>query len=154
MIPADRPRLWHMLAMTASQFWKQPTLEVAFVLLFIARECRLRLLVSKNLQDLLVRDIAVLEVLLHHKTVLVANCHLFTRNQSAASIVCLTHIAVDASPPISTVALCSLPRRPVPAIGQRAAKWFRTVFSTPSLGTRTSSGCSGTVSELVALESF
>ena len=100
------------------------TLKVAFVFFCIARKGGLWLLILENLQDLLVRDVAVLEVLPHHKTILIADCPLFTRNQNTASIICLADIAVNTSPSITAVALCPLPWWPVLAIGQRTTQWF------------------------------
>lgn len=87
------------------------TLEIALFCFSITRECRLRLLVLQLIQDLLVRDIADLEVLFDQLPVLVADATLAFRHHGVTSVICLTDIAVDATPAFVALAfLLAAPR--------------------------------------------
>lgn len=81
------------------------TLEVAFVRLSIAREGRLRLLVLQLVQDLLVCDVADLEVLLDQLSILVAYATFAFGHHGVAGVIRLAHIAVNARPTIVAPAL-------------------------------------------------
>jgi hypothetical protein len=81
------------------------TLEVALFCLGVARESCLRLLLLQLIQDLLVRDVADLEVLLHQLPILVADATFAFRHHSVTSVICLTDIAIDAAPAFVTLAL-------------------------------------------------
>jgi hypothetical protein len=81
------------------------TLKIALFCLGVTRESCLRLLVLQLIQNLLVRDIADLEVLLDQLPILVADATLAFRHHSVASIVCSTDVAVDAAPALVALAL-------------------------------------------------
>lgn len=99
------------------------TLEVALFCLGVARKGGLWLLVFQLVENLPVRDVADLEVLLDQLAVLVAHAALAVGHQSIAGTVGLADIAVDARPAFAALALSVASSwRPVLAICQRAAQ--------------------------------
>jgi hypothetical protein len=85
--------------------WTRPTLEVTLLSLGVAREGRLRLLLLQGIQDLSVRDVADLEVLLDQLPILVAHSAFLIWHHSIAGIVRLANIAVDAGPALRAFTL-------------------------------------------------
>jgi hypothetical protein len=111
-------------------------LEVALARLLVAREGRLRLLVLELVEDLAVRDVTHLEVLMHELAVLEANTALAIGHQSITGLIGLAHIAVDALPPVfaitrlRTASGCS-----IAPVGERIAEGFRAILAPKAWGT-------------------
>src|SRR5690348_10375464 len=85
------------------------TLKVAGRILCETRKSDLRFLLLKLVQDLPVGDITHLIVLLDNKTLLVAHSTLVFRHQGITSEIRLTHVTVDTTPSIRTLAILALP---------------------------------------------
>ena len=79
-----------------SRLMQMLTLEITLFCLGVARESRLRLLVLQCIEDLPVRDVAYLEVLLDQLAILVAHTALAIWHHSITSVVRRAHVAVDA----------------------------------------------------------
>lgn len=105
------------------------TLEIALLGLCVARECSLRLLVLQLVENLAVRDVTHLVVLLDNETLAVAHAIDALWHQGVTSLVGGADIAIDACPALFAVALCALARRPVSAISERAADGIRAVVA-------------------------
>ena len=129
-----------------------PTLKVAVRRVIVARKGNLRLLPLELLQDLLVRDVALLVVLVNNQPPFVANPAFNVWHQGIASAVGLADIAIYALPTMIAVAGRAFPGWPLVAHGQRAAQRFGTVVSTPSWRTYASPVGGAAVGKLVALK--
>lgn len=152
MIPSDRPRLTK-LAVVQRMGYGERTLKVALATLLGAGEGRLRLLLLELIQDLPVRDVTHLEVLIDQLSLLVAHTALAFGHERVACLVRLAHIAVYALPSFTALAVLLLPSRSsVAAIGQRAAEGFRAVFSAEAGGAIAFPVRFATLGELVAFE--
>jgi len=79
------------------------TLEVTLCRLILTREGRLRLLWLDGIQDLPIRDITHLEVLLLHQALLVTHSVLPLWHQRITCIICLADIAIYATPTLITI---------------------------------------------------
>lgn len=128
---------WESLVFIAEDAVSVHTLKVAFGGVVVAREGDLRYLVFELLQDLLVRDIALLVVLMNHKTSPVADSiDAFWHQCSAGSIV-RAHVAVYAFPAGIAVTSWPVSRRTFVAQRQRPAERIRTVLTPPPWRTYT-----------------
>ena len=98
-------------------------MKVADPQLLLARKAGLGNLAFQHGQDLAVRNVAHLVVLLHNFAVLVANTSVAGLHQGVASLVFGTDIAVDAGPSLVAFARIALSHRPFLAAGQRATSY-------------------------------
>jgi hypothetical protein len=122
-IQLDRSRLKEERSADASRRNKghrKPTLEIASCLLFFAGKCNFRLLLSKQVGNLLVRDFADLIVVFNEFTILVADTSAASLHQGITSLVRCADIAVDASPAFVAIARRARSHRSVFAAPQRA----------------------------------
>jgi hypothetical protein len=128
-------------------------LEVAFFSFRVARKGGLRLLVLQCIENLLIRDVTHLVVLLDQLSLLEANATLSTWDESVTCLVRLADVAVDATPSFAAFATVSASWCPIAiSIGQRATQrrraiiaskaWLAVAFAIPLY----------TFGELVALE--
>lgn len=128
------------------------TLKVAFRGVIIAREGGLGYLFLQLLQDLLIRNIALLIILVNHESSLVADSINAFQHQCGASIVTIADVAVYAFPARVAVAGWTISRRTLVARRQRSTERVRTILPSPSCRAYTSTVRCATVGELVALE--
>ena len=127
-------------------------MEVTLLGLGIAGESGLRLLVLQRVQDLAVRNVAHLVVLLDDKTLAVAHAIDAFGHQGIASLVGGADIAIDAFPALSAVALCALAGRPISAVSERAADRIGAVVATEARRTHAAAVALAAARELVARE--
>jgi hypothetical protein len=110
-------------------------LEVAFGRLFVTREGRLRLLVLELVENLAVRNVTHLEILLDELAILEADAAFVVRKQDIASLVGLAHITVDALPPLFTITRLRTPSRcSILPVGERIAERLRAIFTPEARG--------------------
>ena len=131
---------------------KALTLEVAFCSVIAAGERNLWLLFLQLFQDLLVRDVALLIVLVDYQISVVADAIHALWQQRSASVVGIADIAVNAFPARFAVALGPSTGWTFATHGQRAAERVGAVLSSPSRWTNASAIGRTAVGKLVALE--
>jgi hypothetical protein len=99
-------------------------LKVAFLLFRVTREGGLRLLVLELVENLLVRNVTHLVVLLHQLPVLETHSTLATWYQRITRLIRLADIAVDATPSFTAVTAVPASWSSVAiAVGQGATQW-------------------------------
>lgn len=128
------------------------TLEITLFPFGITTERSLRFLLLELIQDLPVRNVAYLMVLLDDHALPEAHAVTALGHHGIAREVRLAHIAVDAFPPVLARAFMALTRQPVIAVGERTAKRLAAVFATEAMGTGTLARGLCAVGELVANE--
>jgi hypothetical protein len=106
----------------------------------------------KLLQNLLVCDLALLEVLMHNQSAFITHSAFASRDQGIADVIRLANITIDALPTFITLASVTLPWWAVLPSNQRPTQGVSTVFAAPSWRTSASAvGCCA-VGKLVATE--
>jgi len=131
------------------------TLKVTFSRLILAAERRLRYLWLNRIQNLPIRNVAHLKVLLLYQALLVTHPILAFWCECIACIICLANIAVYTTPAIFTIArwLIWLAQWSIFwFLCERAAERFYTIFTTISRRTYTFAIILVALSELVAVE--
>jgi len=129
-----------------------PELKVAFCSFRIAAKRRLGLLVFESVQDLAIRDVTYLVILLLHDSLPVTDAIFALGHQSVTGIVGLAHITVDARPAVLALAAVAFSWQSVLAICQRATQRLATVFAAKARRTRALAAALGAVAILHTLE--
>ena len=106
-----------------------PELEVACLVICVAREGGLWIPLFQLVENLPVGDVTHLVVFVHHNTILVTGTATAFRHQGVAGFVCLAYVAVDALPALLTLTLPSTSWGPVTSHGQRATYWRSTILT-------------------------
>ena len=106
------------------------TLEIAGLMLSVARECNLRDLLLELIADFPICDIAHLMVLFHYPEFIITDATFPVWHKSITSLVRRAHIAVYAFPSLITLALSFPSWRSVLPLCERIAQRLRTVIPT------------------------
>lgn len=127
MILSGRPKLEVIPSITTREEARNRrkrilTLEVTSFIFGFARKRHLWLLVLQLIQNLSIRDIAHLVVLIHNNPLLVADTTFAFGHECIAGLIRLAYIAVDPFPAFIAFAVSTFPRRSVIPICQRTTK--------------------------------
>lgn len=106
-----------------------PELEIATVVFGLAGECDLWLALLELIQNLAIRDIAHLMILVDGHALTVANTSFPVGHHRVASIVCIAYIAVDTTPAVLARAVFVLSRCSIDTVGERATGGRGTIIS-------------------------
>jgi hypothetical protein len=129
-----------------------PELEVTLVSFSIATECRLCLLILELINDLAIRDVAHLVVLLHDQSFAVADAIFSIRHHGITCVVRLANIAIYPLPSFGAFALLPLSWKPVLAFWKGSTQWLAAVFSAKTRRAGALAAAASTVGELKTRE--
>ena len=109
---------------------RELTLEVAGLMLSVARECDLRDLLLELIPDFPIRDVAHLMILFHHPEFFITDAPFPIWHEGITCLVRRADITVYAFPSLITLALSFPSWRSVLPLCQRVAQRLRTVIPT------------------------
>lgn len=128
------------------------TLETALSSRILAGKRNLSLLLLQLILDLPVGNIAHLMVLIDDQPVLITHAALTIWHHSIASIVTLTDVAMNSTPPVLAIAIFAIAQGSIFAIGKGTADRSGAVISAKSRRTYTVARETVAVREMLALE--